>query len=220
MVATDIKPLETHWNGWLFRSRLEARWAVFLHTLGLAFEYEPEGYDLGEAGWYLPDFYLPESGLWLEIKPDAELRPEDAAKGIAFDDKITARNRAKWLIDASAPSWEYRILAGQPWYGEYGPFYQVLAVGIKSIHAIDEVWTECPLCHTFAIRMTPWTSYYAEEYLLCYHCDCVDRNWRETANTHFHKGTVETTLMGYAVSSPRMMEAYGAARSARFEKGR
>ena len=41
-----------------FRSRLEARWAVFFDACGVAWEYEPEGYDLGGGLCYLPDFLL------------------------------------------------------------------------------------------------------------------------------------------------------------------
>lgn len=72
---TDIKPIETQYKGYRFRSRLEARWAVFFDALGIEWQYEPEGYDLGEAGWYLPDFWLPiqhhlysPAGYWVEIK--------------------------------------------------------------------------------------------------------------------------------------------------------
>lgn len=63
-----IKAIETQYKGYRFRSRLEARWAVFFDALGIEWEYEKEGYDLGEAGWYLPDFWLPEFGIWVEIK--------------------------------------------------------------------------------------------------------------------------------------------------------
>lgn len=71
-----IKAIETVYNGYRFRSRLEARWAVFFDTLGIEYRYEPEGFDLGEAGWYLPDFWLPNMlnfwncspGWWIEIK--------------------------------------------------------------------------------------------------------------------------------------------------------
>jgi hypothetical protein len=66
----DIKPIETRYKGYRFRSRLEARWAVFFDALGVKWEYEPEGYDLGEAGWYLPDFWLPDFDCWIEIKSD------------------------------------------------------------------------------------------------------------------------------------------------------
>lgn len=67
-----VKAIETQYSGYRFRSRLEARWAVFFDTMGYPYLYEPEGFDLGKDGWYLPDFLLgPESDgpLWVEIKP-------------------------------------------------------------------------------------------------------------------------------------------------------
>lgn len=63
-----IKALETHYNGFRFRSRIEARWAVFFDSLGYEYEYEPEGFNLGDGYCYLPDFYLPENNAWIEIK--------------------------------------------------------------------------------------------------------------------------------------------------------
>ena len=73
----QIKAIETVYKGYRFRSRLEARWAVFFDALGVKWEYEKEGFDLGEAGWYLPDFWLPGLNLWFEIKPfDSEPNPE------------------------------------------------------------------------------------------------------------------------------------------------
>ena len=66
---TKLKPIETKYNGLLFRSRLEARWAIFFDSLGLCYDYEPEGFDLGEHSYYLPDFWLPDIETWIEIKP-------------------------------------------------------------------------------------------------------------------------------------------------------
>lgn len=64
-----MKPIETRYKGYRFRSRLEARWAVFFDTLGIAWEYEKEGYGL-PSGPYLPDFWLPKEKFWIEIKPE------------------------------------------------------------------------------------------------------------------------------------------------------
>ena len=69
-----ITPIETIYKGYRFRSRLEARWAVFMDACGADWEYEPEGLsstvycepDLDENGniiqehdpvctYYLPD---------------------------------------------------------------------------------------------------------------------------------------------------------------------
>lgn len=74
-----MKAIETTYDGFRFRSRLEARWAIAFDELGLHFEYEPEGlkvpirfrtqwYPRAAVLRYLPDFYLPDLGLWAEVK--------------------------------------------------------------------------------------------------------------------------------------------------------
>lgn len=62
--------INTKYKGYNFRSRLEARWAVFFDELGIEFEYEKEGYRL-PAGNYLPDFWLPQLNCFAEVKPKA-----------------------------------------------------------------------------------------------------------------------------------------------------
>ena len=42
---SQIKAIETMYKGYHFRSRLEARWAVFFDTLGIPWKYENEGYE-------------------------------------------------------------------------------------------------------------------------------------------------------------------------------
>lgn len=77
-ILSCLKPIETRYKGYRFRSRLEARWAVALTELGVKYDYEPEGYEL-ISGPYLPDFWLPYpddlnfsgydgAGHWLEVK--------------------------------------------------------------------------------------------------------------------------------------------------------
>ena len=66
----NLKPIETVYNGYKFRSRLEARWAVFFDALGVNYEYEPEGFELSNGDKYLPDFYLPELETFVEVKPE------------------------------------------------------------------------------------------------------------------------------------------------------
>ena len=52
----EIKPIQTRYKCCHFRSRLEARWAVYFDSLNVKWEYEPEGFDLGDGLHYLPDF--------------------------------------------------------------------------------------------------------------------------------------------------------------------
>lgn len=73
-----IKPIETEYNGYRFRSRLEARWAVFFDAIRAPYAYEYEGFDL-EGTWYLPDFWLPEMKSWLEVKGQTPT-PQELAK--------------------------------------------------------------------------------------------------------------------------------------------
>lgn len=62
-----IQAIETYYKGYKFRSRLEARWAVFFDSLGIRWEYEPEGLNINGV-YYLPDFYLPDSHQFFEVK--------------------------------------------------------------------------------------------------------------------------------------------------------
>src|SRR5712692_10530353 len=71
------RPIETRYKSYRFRSRLEARWAVFFDALGIDYRYEPEGFDLNGL-FYLPDFYLPteQPASWIEVKPEIPRDPE------------------------------------------------------------------------------------------------------------------------------------------------
>jgi hypothetical protein len=66
--VNSIKPIETVYNGYRFRSRLEARWAVFFDALDVKYEYEPEGFQLSNGSLYLPDFFLPHFDVYVEVK--------------------------------------------------------------------------------------------------------------------------------------------------------
>ena len=63
----SIKAIETKYNGFRFRSRLEARWAIFFDSIGLKYEYEIEGFEMNGIR-YLPDFYIPSLDRLFEIK--------------------------------------------------------------------------------------------------------------------------------------------------------
>lgn len=78
-----MKAIQTKYKGYRFRSRLEARWAVYFDDAGIEWDYEPEGFDLGEAGYYLPDFYLPKEKLWVEVKAK-ELNSVEREKAFAL----------------------------------------------------------------------------------------------------------------------------------------
>lgn len=68
-----IQAIQTRYKGHRFRSRLEARWAVFFDAAGIKWIYEQEGF-LINGKPYLPDFYLPDYG-YFEVKgrPECDL---------------------------------------------------------------------------------------------------------------------------------------------------
>ena len=71
---STIKAIETVYKGCHFRSRLEARWAVFFENMGYEWKYENEGfesrngYEPEETLRYLPDFELIKRDWKGEIK--------------------------------------------------------------------------------------------------------------------------------------------------------
>jgi hypothetical protein len=63
-----MKALDTEWNGYKFRSALEARWAAYFDKKNWVYVYEPQAYYISEVkSGYLPDFIV--EGIYTEIKP-------------------------------------------------------------------------------------------------------------------------------------------------------
>jgi hypothetical protein len=100
-----IKPIETIYNGYKFRSRLEARWAVFFDALGVEYEYEPEGFVLPSGTYYLPDFRVKCYGtrgnfcdnpfdLYIEVK--GKMTQEDADKIKEFSGNLVMKEKDGW----------------------------------------------------------------------------------------------------------------------------
>lgn len=86
---TQQRAIETVYNGYRFRSRLEARWAVFFDRANIRYEYEPEGFEVkysDDTYRYLPDFYFPDWDIYGEVKPSLEKLKEDEEKLAAMID--------------------------------------------------------------------------------------------------------------------------------------
>ena len=70
----EIKSLPTFYGDTVFRSRLEARWAIFFDECGIKWEYEPKLFRLKNGISYLPDFLLHDltgrisGNLYVEVK--------------------------------------------------------------------------------------------------------------------------------------------------------
>lgn len=125
-----LKAIETAYKGYRFRSRLEARWAVWLDQIGWRWEFEPEGFDLGDGDRYLPDFLLRAGGgkdipedralCWLEIKPCAP-----SEKELRKASKLAAQSGIPVLLGVSLPDPE-KISLGLDGFDERGDFHDSL----------------------------------------------------------------------------------------------
>jgi len=121
--APKPKALECAYSGRIFRSRLEARWAVFLDLLDVNWDYEPSFYQVGPELFYLPDFYLPDHQLWLEVKGAPFMDAESMAKVLA---SVAGPMRIP-LREAPYTSSD-RLLLG-------GPF-RALKHGLRPVHTL------------------------------------------------------------------------------------
>lgn len=126
-----MKPIETIYKGYRFRSRLEARWAVFFDALGLKWDYEIEGFELDDGSKYLPDFYLPELDFYAEVKP-GEFSVGEVRKCLQL-------NRPCMLLDSIPDERYYRVTC--PCFNENGEKVEngLARISLDSLYAFLSV---------------------------------------------------------------------------------
>lgn len=92
----DMEPIQTEYKGYWFRSRLEARWAVFFDRTGVDWSYEVQGFNLTnqeESLLYLPDFYIQsmhtpwenDTEVWVEVKGVMKKKDEEKCRRLAIE---------------------------------------------------------------------------------------------------------------------------------------
>lgn len=182
-----IAPIETSYGGCRFRSRLEARWAVFFDSLRIPWQYEPEGYVVDHVP-YLVDFYLPEHQLYLEMKPAFF----DDCGDFVYPDKDVL-HKVAWVAETNGR--RGAVICGVPGYESsggnitpYGP-YQGFAADCWFY------WCECPNCGSIGFH--------------------YQGNWGQ--NAHSPGCDRDRVRKWFPDCSPRLAAAYDAAKSARFE---
>jgi hypothetical protein len=96
LVSPNVIP--TMYKGIQFRSRLEARWAVFFDTLGIEWEYETQGYEIGVS-------HEPEDGEMLYTYSDGSIggkwdRPirEKAGLTVVLEKPATGKEYTEWYL--------------------------------------------------------------------------------------------------------------------------
>lgn len=82
--------VKTYHNGIKMRSGLENRVANLLDTMKIKYEYEPKYFKLTNGSLYVPDFYLTDMKLFVEVKPFIEEDKANIKKMVCLcnDNKI------------------------------------------------------------------------------------------------------------------------------------
>jgi len=134
-----LKAIETSYKGYRFRSRLEARWALFFDTVRIPWVYEPEGYELPSGRGYLPDFCLPSIGNTLvDVKP----LPEDF-NGEPHFSEGTKEAQFSEVCWQNGSTQAYALIFGEP-----GPVEPGGKMSSYVVHAGDYPYyfCVCPWC--------------------------------------------------------------------------
>lgn len=105
-----MKAIETTYAGVRFRSRLEARLAVFFDALSIKWEYEPEAFILSDGRGYMPDFWIINDvtaewnggGAFVEVKPNEQAPGLDRAR--LFRSEIYRDHGYNTFVVFGAPS--------------------------------------------------------------------------------------------------------------------
>jgi len=205
-----IKAIETKYKGYRFRSRLEARWAVFFDACDLKWEYEPEGFETS-SGWYLPDFWLPDvrGGLWVEIKTEDSKSEKDKTSEV---EKLIS------VIEGTTKS--ATIFRGDPYHVSFTDLYDRAGVDDWSANAIiyhladtqEAGVYDCP----YSFCVCPRCGKVGFEFdgrgarVCTQECD-------EITFDGFDYGSHPDK--GYSYNHPKILKAAITARAARFEHG-
>lgn len=202
----EIKAIETSYQGYRFRSRLEARWAVFFDSLSIPWSYEPEGFDLGDGLYYLPDFWLSGLKAWYEIKAT-----EPAGDDLRKINRFALHHPLYVAVgDIPSPDPDRAFEERDPsWFGRG---YITLLSGLDEAGYI---------CGTHAGKEEPQCG----GDLM--HLWCACRTGKHFDIHYEGRGDridcgcpgYEAGGGGHSSDSPAILQAYHAARSARFEHG-
>lgn len=191
-----IKAIETKYKGYRFRSRLEAKWAVFFDALEIEWAYEAEGFHVMGSDYeirYLPDFYFPDIRAFVEIKPfsdPGQLLKSDVRKIMG----LAAHGNLDILVLGGA---DFRLYRGFYVIGSQLPDPQ--------FSVIDRLqFSTCILCGRAGLYVVPKEEGPSKFY--CFNQSCHGRGGLQI------KQAVEW-------HTPQVLEAMNAARSARFEHG-
>jgi len=165
-----MKAIQTKYDGYHFRSRLEARWAVFFNKLNIKYEYEKEGFEL-PSGRYLPDFYLTDYKCWIEIKG---VIPKTKEIDLLFELSIATNQNVFMCVGLPG---ENRSFDVEEWCIFISPIGIIKYdhSPILNGHYNDLSWHQCPCCKKFGL--SKYTSFPDPCSMMSETCKCCDQGY-------------------------------------------
>ena len=148
------RAIQTRYKGYHFRSRLEARYAVFFDALGIKWEYEKQGFDLRGIGPYLPDFWIPsphfEGCFWVEIKGEIATNGWTMTEPEEKLEQLSSQTLESSILFVGIPDYDETQVARFDYCGICGPswdrqlgIHEVLADLLAIIPSASEIETAC-----------------------------------------------------------------------------
>lgn len=162
-----IEAIPTWYAGVTFRSRLEADWAATLDSLGIRWQYEPESINLPSGTVYIPDFWLPELGTWIEVKGTGVPRVEKAielgeSRACRCEGDCTCEWPGGQLVLVGHPPQPYNVFA-DPDYAESSWRFAVRRAWRRpghpawsSAHGRPALLARCNTCGRACWFTRPW----------------------------------------------------------------
>lgn len=205
-----ITPIETLYAGCRFRSRLEARWAVFFDSLNIKWEYEPQGYTVGKDKQpYLPDFRLPELDAFVDVKLLADLTRSGKELFTLVLGGIPAKSRSFPAHALFMPSFDFRD-------GSEPSRSSIASPAFAALEKLD---------NEDAAAVRKLIAFESRLRIVCspaiFLCSKGKWSFSPVGIPFIEWTAAELLAPGYGVSlaPPKLVAAYDAARQARFEHG-
>jgi len=184
-----LQAIETVYNGYRFRSRLEARWAVFFTCVDVEYVYEFEGYTDGNIK-YLPDFYIAQFDAFFEIKPYTG--KNSCVDDVSWEKAVMLSSLSNKLV---------YFLCGEPYFNGFdilkyeGYILGSQGPGVPFGSDNFYFWCICPDCGAIGMQYNGW----------------ADRNKHKDFCCIKDKTKIDGTL------HPKLTHAYKTALGMRFE---
>ena len=173
---SDISPIPTRYRGYSMRSRSEGRFGVTFDHLDLRWDYEPQGFTISALTNYRPDFWLPDLGVYVEIKGQPPL-PRDIARMAML---CYGRGLVGYIFWGGVP---------HPDWSDFDPDGSALAFFPDGTREYGHWICRCRFCGAVGIEKYGWSE----------RLDCCDQN-RETPG---HRDTHDDSFIVAAYEAGR-----------------